>query len=281
MLPRERDEVVLPGLGAIGTIFESARQTLILLLRNRLLWYVLLAEVVLGLAEFLLGGLSRNRLGARELLCLFSWWFLAGVVLPWTTLYLAIQAVHGEIEDRTFQYLFLRPVRRASLLLGKWLAVVIVAGAIGLFGGLCLFLGVAARPSLWENGIEIRYASAFAQVLSFGAVAYAAVGVYFAAALRRPLVTAAVAVILQMVVALLPVSAGIRMATVSDPLRRLLLDRIEPNASLAEMLWPGERDIRSELIGQPVLSLAILTAVVLLLGMVSYARSEYDSRTRE
>lgn len=281
MLSSDRDAAVLPGLGVVGTVFESARQTLFLLLRNRLLWYVLAAEAVLGLAEFALGGLDRNRLDARELLCLFSWWFLAGVVLPWTTLYLAVQAVHGEIEDRTFQYLFLRPVHRAPLLFGKWVAVVVVAGALGLFGGACLFLGVAARPSLWENGVEIRYATAFAQVLSFGAIAYAAVGVWFAAALRRPLIAAAAAVILQMIVALLPVSAGIRLATVSDPLRRLLLDRIEPNAALAEMLWPGERDFRSELVGQPVLSLVVLTSIVLVLGMWSYSRNEYDSRTRE
>jgi len=277
----DHDAAVLPGLGFVGTVFESARQTLVLLLRNRLLWYVLLAEGLLALAEFAIGGMDRNRLGARELLCLFSWWFLAAVVLPWTTLYLAVQAVHGEIEDRTFQYLFLRPVRRAPLLLGKWIAVVLVAGFVAVSGGLALFLGLAARPSLWENGVELRYAIAFAQVLAFGAVAYAAVGVWFAAALRRPLVWAAVAVILQMVVALLPVSAGIRMLTVSDPLRRLLLDRIEPNAHLAEMLWPGERDFRSELVGQPLLSLAVLTSVVLVLGMISYSRNEYDSRTRE
>jgi ABC-type transport system involved in multi-copper enzyme maturation permease subunit len=281
MSSSDHDAAVLPGLGFVGTGFESARQTLVLLLRNRLLWYVLLAEGLLALAEFAIGGMDRNRLGARELLCLFSWWFLAGVVLPWTTLYLAVQAVHGEIEDRTFQYLFLRPVRRAPLLLGKWIAVVLVAGFVAVSGGLALFLALAARPSLWENGVELRYAIAFAQVLAFGAVAYAAVGAWFAAALRRPLVWAAVAVILQMVVALLPVSAGIRMLTVSDPLRRLLLDRIEPNAHLAEMLWPGERDFRSELVGQPLLSLAVLTTVVLVLGMISYSRNEYDSRTRE
>lgn len=271
----------LRGLGFVGTTFESARQTLLLSLRNRLLWFVLLAEVGLGGVAFLLGGVAQSRLDGRELYCLLAWWFLAGVVLPWTTLYLAVQAVHGEIEDRTFQYLFLRPVGRAPLVLGKWLAVVVVAAVVGLVGGLSLFAGVAARPGIWAAGSDPRLAFAFATVLVLGAIAYAAVGVWFAAAFRRPLVWAAVAVILQMVVALLPVSAGIRMLTVSDPLRRLVLDRIEPDARLAAMLWPGERDFRSELVGQPVLSLAVLTATVLVLTMVSYCRSEYDSRARE
>jgi ABC-type Na+ efflux pump permease subunit len=271
----------LPGLGFAGTLVESARQTLVLSLRNRLLWFVLLAELGLAAVAFLLGGVAQSRLDGRELYCLLTWWFLAGVVLPWTTLYLAVQGVHGEIEDRTFQYLFLRPVGRAPLLLGKWLAVAFLAAIVALVGVLSLFAGVGARPSIWAEGVDVRFLRAFAGVLVLGAVAYAAVGVWFAATFRRPLVFAALAVILQMVVALLPVSAGIRMLTVSDPLRRIVLDQIEPNPRLAQMLWPGERDFRSELVGQPVLGLAVLTAVVLVLAMSSYCRSEYDSRSRE
>lgn len=271
----------LPGLGFLGTMVESARQTLLLLLRNRFLWFVLAAELVLGVLAFGLTGVAHERLDGSELFCLFAWWFLAGVVLPWTTFYLAVQTVHGEIEDRTFQYLFLRPVGRSGIVLGKWLAVVLIAGVVGMFGGAVLFLGVAARPEMWANGVDLRFASAFALVLGVGGVAYAAVGVWIAAVFRRPLVWSAVVLLLQTVIALLPVSAGIRMLTVSDPLRRLVLDRLEPGSRLAQMLWPTERDFRSELVGQPLLSLAVLTLVMLVLCVVSYCRSEYDSRTRE
>lgn len=271
----------LRGLGCLGTILESARQTLLLSLRNRLLWFVLVAELALGAVAFVLGGVAHSRLDGRELYCLLTWWFLAGVVLPWMSLYLAVQAVHGEIEDRTFQYLFLRPVGRAPLLLGKWLAVALLAAVVAALGVSSLFVGIAARPSIWAEGVDFRFLGSFAFVLVLGAVAYAAVGACFAAMFRRPLVIGALAVILQMVVALLPVSAGIRMLTVSDPLRRIVLDQVEPPPRLAAMLWPGERDFRSELVGQPVLSLTILTGVVLLFGLYAYCRTEYDSRSRE
>lgn len=271
----------LRGLGFVGTAFESARQTLVLSLRNRLLRIILLLEVALGGVAFVLGGVAHSRLDGRELYCLLSWWFLGGVVVPWTTLYLAVQAVHGEIEDRTFQYLFLRPVGRAPLLLGKWLAVALLAAVVAVVGGIALFAGVAARPGSWAEGVDPHFLLAFLYALVLGSIAYAAVGVWFAATFRRPLVFAALAVILQMVVALLPVSAGIRMLTVSDPLRRIVLDWIEPTPRLAQMLWPGERDFRSELVGQPVLGLSVLTSVVLALALFSYCRCEYDSRSRE
>lgn len=269
------------GLGPVATVATAARQTLVLLLKNRLLWLLAGAEVVLGLIAFGVAGHSRMQLDGRELFCVFCWWFHAGVVLPWATLYLAVQAVHGDIEDRTFQYLFLRPVRRPALLLGKWLAVVVVATALLQLGNAVLFLGIAARPEIWADGVDPSVWRAFRDLLSLGAVTYAAVGVLFAAFFQRPLVWAALFAIAQMLVALMPVSAGVRSLTVSDPLRRFLLDRIEPGPRLQEMLWPTERDFRSELIGHPLVALAVLTTIMLVLAMASYSRSEYDSRPRE
>jgi hypothetical protein len=63
--------------------------------------------------------------------------------------------------------------------------------------------------------------------------------------------------------------------------RRFVLDGIDPDQRLARMLWPAERDWNDEMIGQPLLNLGILVAVALALALVSYQRSEYDSRTRE
>jgi len=279
--PPGEDGREFSGLGFLPTVATAARQTFALLLRNRLLWLLFAAEVLLGVVAFGLAGYPRVRLDGRELFCVFAWWFHAGVVLPWATLYLAVQAVHGDIEDRTFQYLFLRPVGRAPLLLGKWLAVVVVAAVLVLFGGTTLFLGIAAHPDIWAGHVDPGLWRAFCELLCLGAVAYAAVGALLAAAFRRPLFLAALFAIAQMVVALMPVSAGVRSLTVSDPLRRLLLDRIEPGQRLQQMLWPGERDFRSELIGQPLVAIAVLTGIMLLLAMASYCRSEYDSRPRE
>ncbi|MBM4063415.1 MAG: hypothetical protein FJ265_20290 [Planctomycetes bacterium] len=269
------------GLGYLATVVESARQTCLLLLPNRFLWFVAAAELGLAAIGYLLAGYPNLRLDGRELYCVMAWWLLAGVVVPWTTIYLAVQAVHGEIEDRTFQYLFVRPVARTALVAGRFCAVAGIAAAVAVAGGAVLFAGVAARPDCWSEGVDTRLLAVFAGTLALGAVAYAAAGACIAACFRRPLVVAALAVILQMVVALLPMSAGIRNLTVADPLRRIVLDRIETGARLAQMLWPGESDFRSELVGQPELSLGIFTAVASILCLWAYGRSEYDSRSRE
>jgi ABC-type transport system involved in multi-copper enzyme maturation permease subunit len=269
------------GLGFFATMLEAARQGLWLLRGNRLLWAMLAVLALCGGIVFLLAGREQARLDPRDLFCLFAWWLVLGVASPWLTIYLAVQAVHGEIEDRTFQYLFLRPVSRLPLLLGKWLVVAMLGALIGVVGCAVLFAAAAAHPARWSTGVEPGLLGHFALAAVLAGFAYAAVGAAFAATFRRPLVFGSLAVVLQMVVALLPLSAGIRSVTVADPLRRLLLDRLDANSRLVELLWPTERDFRGELIGQPILSLAVFTTAVLLFAAWRYARSEYDARERE
>jgi hypothetical protein len=217
----------------------------------------------------------------EDMLCVLAWWLLGTVLMPWGTLYLAVQAIHGSIEDRTFQYLFLRPVGRVPLLLGSTLAVAI-AGAVQVVLAVgALFLGVATNPDAWAAGVDARAAWVCAWTFAAGAGAYAAVGALFAAAFRRPLVWAAFFVVgLQQLTANLPVSAGLRRLTITDPMRRTMLDRLEPDPRLADALWPAE-DFRLELVGEPLRDLAVLTAVALAIAAWVYRRTEYDSRLRE
>jgi ABC-type transport system involved in multi-copper enzyme maturation permease subunit len=270
------------GLGVFGTVMESARQTLALSMHDRLWWFVAAVVTTVPVLAFLLAGRADDGMNGRNLYCLMAWWIHGTVVVPWLTLYLGVQSVHGRIEDRTFQYLFLRPVHRTALLLGNWCAVVLMACATGALGVGLLFAAVALRGELWPDGVEWRLAAVFALVLGAAASAYAAVAMLFAACFRRPLVWAAFFVVgVQMLAANLPVSAGLRRLTITDPARRLLLDAIEPDRRLATLLWPAERDFRPELIEQPSRDLAFLIAFSLAVAAWSYRRTEYDSRERE
>ena len=112
-------------MGAIATILECARQTLRLLMQNRLLLVALLAQGALALLIFVAAGNAPQRITGRFLYSLLSWWLLGNALLPLVTMYFGVQAVHGDIEDRTFQYLFLRPVPRWAILLGKYPANVV------------------------------------------------------------------------------------------------------------------------------------------------------------
>ncbi|MBX3464863.1 MAG: ABC transporter permease subunit [Planctomycetes bacterium] len=270
------------GLGSLATIVESARQTWNLSRRDRLWWFVAAILVLVPALAFVLAGRAEDGLGGRGLFCLMAWWLHGTVIVPWLTLYLGVQAVHGRIEDRTFQYLFLRPVRKVALLAGNWIAVASMAGGTGVLGMGLLFGAVALRGDLWPDGIEWGLAGAFAVVAGAAAAAYAAVAVLFGAFFRRPLVWAAFFVVgVQMLAANLPVSAGLRRLTITDPLRRLLLDGIEPDRRLAQMLWPAERDFRPELIEHPLRDLLLLGGLCLVAAGMAYARTEYDSRERE
>lgn len=269
------------GLGFLATLVEAARQTGERLIRRRGAWLMPAMLLAFAALAYVLGARAVDRMDGRRYYSLLAWWVLGTVVIPWSTLYLAVQTVHGEIEDRTYQYLFLRPVGRAPLLLGRWLAVAVVAALQAAFAAFALFAAVVARSDFWPDGVDWSIGAWFAVALMLGCVAYAAVGVWFAAAFRRPLVWSAVfAVGLQMIAANLPVSAGLRAVTITDPLRRMVLDWIEPDARLADMLWPAE-DFKPDVIGHPVWHLLAIAAVALVLAVWSYARTEYDSRSRE
>lgn len=270
------------GLGAFATIFASARQTLTLSLRDRLWWFVAAAMVGFAVLAFVLAPRAHERVTGRDLFCLLAWWLHGTVVVPWLTLYLGVQAVHGRIEDRTFQYLFLRPVARWAMLLGNWIAVAVIAAGASVVGMWLLFGAVAARRGMWTDGVEWHLAASFTVVFAVGAVAYAAVAMFFATFFRRPLVWAAFFVVgLQTFAANLPVSAGMRSLTITDPLRRILLDAIEPDRRLADLLWPAEPKFDMDLIGHPMRDLGVLVLLALVAAAWFYSRTEFDSRERE
>ncbi|MFK7742785.1 MAG: ABC transporter permease [Planctomycetota bacterium] len=283
----------LAGLGVFGTLIESARQTLVMLCYRRVLTvtpFVLL--VMLGLS-FVLSGRVGDRLDGLGLFCVITWWTLGTVVVPWMTIYLGVQALHGELEDRTSQYLFLRPVHRIPMLLGKWLGITLISTAIAIAATFALWAGVAAHGDLWPDGRELAPAFSFAYVLAAGVVAYSAVAMFLAATFRRPLAWAAFFVVgVQMVAANLPVSAGLRSLTITDPLRRLLMDQLEPSRRLASYLWPAERGEALDVFlqeepahalawGAPLSNLLVFAVVCLLLGCWRYAATEYESRSRD
>ncbi len=269
--------------GFVAAAFESVRQSLLRVVHRRLR-YAVLAYVALALLAWFGGhaALASGRTEGRQLFCVVAWWLLGTVLMPWGALFVGIQVVHGPIEDRTFQYLFLRPVPRPALLLGQWIAASIVAVVFSVTGACLLFAVVAVRPGLWPDGLDWSLLRTFGMTLAVGSVAYCAVAAFLGAWFRRPLVVGTIFVVgLQTLAANLDVSAGLRRLTILDPLRRLVIAGVEPDPRLAQALWPAERDPRSELVGSPLLDLGVLTIVCLVFAAWIHARTEYDSRERE
>lgn len=270
------------GLGFVGAALESARQTLLRLRRWRVWWVVAVAAVALCVVAGLLARRAPDRVEGRFLVSILSWWMVGTVLLPWFAMWLGVQTVYGSLEDRTFQYAFLRPVSRTALLFGNWLAVTLVAAGVGVLGMAAIFVGVAPVAERWPVGVESSVFTAFATAAVAGAIAYAAAAMAFATATRRPLLWAALFVVgLQMFVANLPMSAGLRQLTITDPLRRLLVDRLEPDRRLMDALWPAQDVLEDAAIGEPLRDLAVFTCVCLVFAALRYCRTEYDARPRE
>jgi ABC-type transport system involved in multi-copper enzyme maturation permease subunit len=92
---------------------------------------------------------------------------LLGVIMPIVVMTLATPAFGNEIEDRTLNVLVLKPVRRISIVLPKYLASVIVAGGLLGTAGVAIVL-----IALGSGGAQTVFAIAAAILI--GVMAYGA-----------------------------------------------------------------------------------------------------------
>jgi ABC-type transport system involved in multi-copper enzyme maturation permease subunit len=238
---------------------EVARQTMLLQLRGRL-YLVLLALALVLPAVFLFLPPDAGRIGGSEIHRSTAMALFAGI-LPLVVLFIACQAVHGDIEDRTSVFLFTQPLSRPALLAGKWLAVVGLGFLFAGVGLLVHFLVIRYGGRTWEGGSLPRWDTLrlFLIAALLAAIGYASVGALIAAFFRRPLTVSVSFVLLEQFVSRTPPEVGIRGITVADPVARIL-------------------DGSS---GDPLPGLGKLVAVCLALALWIYSRREYDSRPRE
>lgn len=268
----------------VAATLEIARQTFLQLLRHRLLWLLGLGLVGMPVLIWVMarGGHLPQRLDAQRIAMMIATVLYLYALLPWVAIFFGVQAAHGDIEDRTFQYLFLRPVPRAALLLGKWLAAWLLVTLVMWAGLAFLVLMIDATQRPWPDGTgpgQLLHCYGIAYAL--GAAAYSAVAALLAARFRWPMVWGAGYIVgLEYLIAILPPEAGVRSLAVVDALRRLLIDGLEPKGGLLRMLWPSS-EWRHDFVGRPEGQLLWTIAICVLLAMLVYRRSEYDSRPRE
>jgi ABC-2 type transport system permease protein len=97
--------------------------------------------------------------------------FVATTLLPLATLILATAALGDEIEDKTLQYLALKPISRSRIVLGKFLAVMVITVPIVWIG-----ITVTWAVASWGHASEMRdmlwpmLAASLVGMLGFGSV---------------------------------------------------------------------------------------------------------------
>jgi len=265
---------------------EAARQAAVLLCRTRIFWLLLAACAGAAVFFAMVASRAAPHVTGDEFFGAVTYMVFFQFGLPFAVLYFGVTAVHTEIGDRTATYLFVRQVRRSSLLVGKWLAIVVLGSALAAAAMSALYLAMTLPDLAWNRGLAPRAAplGSFVVAGCLAVPAYGAVGVCFGSFFRRPLIAGVAFVICwEFMASHAPPQAGIRGMTVADPIRRWLLVALQPQGELRDIL---QRDldpswlVRGQL-ADPVSSLLSFTAVMMLLALAVYTHREYDSRPRE
>ena len=164
------------------------------LLTPRALWPLLLAALPLALTGAIAWGTMRWRGDVTELPNLNEVYvnlyhlLIVRIVLFFGCLALFLNLVRGEVEERTFHYLLLTPVRRPLLILGKYIAAVGSAWLLFLTTTIGSFLIMHLPQGLGSafTGPALRQLAAYAGMTILGSLGYGAAFLLLGTLLRSP-----------------------------------------------------------------------------------------------
>ena len=108
-------------------------------------------------------------------------------IVPIIGVILGAAVVSEEIEDRTISYLLARPIPRAAILLGRWLATVLVIGALlATSSWLVVRILSSMTPEDPTDAVPAGFATRLVLVVVAGGYAYSALFAAIGAWFRRP-----------------------------------------------------------------------------------------------
>jgi len=197
---------------------------------------------------------------------LFQALYLNFVLLA-ITLFFGTSLIGDELDDKTITYLFVRPIPRATIYLGKFLSGVLIASLLIVPSAILTF---AILSTLDPASEVVSHLSIFARdilILLLGTLVYCALYGFFGAFFKHPLLVGIIfTLVWESVITYIP--GYIHRFTVLHYLQSLL-----PHAS-------GQRGIQ-ELFGQPtspfvsVITLILIGGAFLGLSCWTVARKEY------
>jgi ABC-type transport system involved in multi-copper enzyme maturation permease subunit len=208
----------------------------------------------------------------QDLKIALLWNMLVQIITPLVALAYGSAVLAEEIEDRTITYLFTRPLERAAILLGRWLAALVpLLGALAL--STVTVLAILGRLGT-EGGEAWKTAGFDARLLGVVLIGGAVYSALFAAAgalFKRPvLLGLGYTFVYELILGNLPGSN--QKATVQYYLRSFLLggdeslqEAFSDNLALIELAEPAAA----------LRMLAYILAGALLLGAWRLAKREY------
>jgi ABC-2 type transport system permease protein len=127
------------------------------------------------------------RIGGAALFGLMIWLMYIRFIVPVLGVFYGTGLIADEVDDKTITYLFVRPIRRGAVLVGKYLAYVVCTTLLVLPSVVLVYFLVVP---IGGGSIGAAFPTLLADLgmLALGIAAYGAVFAYVGARLKRPLV---------------------------------------------------------------------------------------------
>ena len=159
-------------------------------LRSTLL-AVLAAALPVGLAALILWLSRESELGSPPVLP-FVWLMMVRAVVPLTALLIGAGVVAEEVDDRTITYLFVRPIPRPALLLGRWSAAALILSVLLASSSVAVLLLLErAAVAHTQLGLPAGLWSRVVTAVVVGGLVYSALFAALGTWLRHPVIVGA------------------------------------------------------------------------------------------
>lgn len=231
---------------------------------------VVLALVIRASVLLDIGPPRAPRPGGPVLFGLMVWLLYIRFIVPVLGVFYGTSLIADEVEDKTLTYLFVRPIQRASVLLGKYLAYLVCTSLLVLPSLTLVYLLIVPIRG-GQLGGAFTTLVADLGMLVVGLISYGAVFAFVGARFKRPLV-AGLVFALGWEPGVLIFPGYLKRFTVGYYLQGLVPHAM-PSESAASILLRVVRDMPS--IAVSLWSLALITAVMLWLAGRTVARREY------
>jgi hypothetical protein len=232
---------------------------------------VLAVALRLAEASGLLFTLDRPRPAGAMLYGMMIWLIYVRFIVPVLGVFYGTSLIADEIEDRTLTYLFTRPIQRAAVIVGKYLAYLVCTGLLLLPSVVIVFFLVVPL------GRGAAIAGLFPALLTdlgmlgLGLAAYGAVFAFVGARLKRPLLVGLLFALGWEPAALLA-PGYLKRLTVAYYLQALIAHEM-PQDGLRGAFLQAFREVPP--LGTSLVGLAVIVGVGLWLAGRTVERREY------
>jgi ABC-type transport system involved in multi-copper enzyme maturation permease subunit len=235
---------------------------------------ILRLVVTLGAPVFegdIRAGGNAVRMTGPAIFGLMIWVLYLRFTIPVLGVFYGTSLIADEVEDKTITYLFVRPVRRGAVLVGKYLAYLACTVCVVLPSVVLVYLLVVPLQDVRELGRSFTDLVTDLGLLALGLAVYGAVFAFIGAAFRRPLLIGLV-FIFGWEQAALAFPGYMRQLTVAYYLQALVPHAM-PADGVVSALQGFFRD--SPGVAVSLLALTVIWAVFLALATWAVERREY------